>query len=123
MLVEDDPDLLELYGEMLRFTFNEVVRCADAVHALRLLGASEFDVVVTDLRLPRMSGLDLAVALRGSSIGIVLLSGAAPDPDDDAGDDVDIRLLKPFTIDQLLDAVEVAFRHSRQHEQNASQGS
>ncbi len=67
VVVEDDPDLLDLLAQLLREN-GHMVRCArDAAEALRLIasGAIRPDILLTDYNLPsRQSGVDLLMALR-----------------------------------------------------------
>jgi CheY-like chemotaxis protein len=59
LYVEDNADLREIFQEMLEGDRREVVACATAEEALVLWNASDFDVLVSDISLPGMSGIDL----------------------------------------------------------------
>jgi two-component system cell cycle response regulator CpdR len=60
LYVEDNAELRETFQEMLEGEQREVVACGTAEEALVLWSAGEFDVLVTDISLPGMSGTDLA---------------------------------------------------------------
>ncbi|MCP5281981.1 MAG: response regulator [Rhodoferax sp.] len=60
LYVEDNAELREIFQEMLEGDQREVVACASAEEALALWSASHFDVLVSDISLPGMSGTDLA---------------------------------------------------------------
>ena len=60
LYVEDNDELRETFQEMLEDDQREVVACATAEEALVLWDASHFDVLVSDISLPGMSGTDLA---------------------------------------------------------------
>lgn len=60
LYVEDNPELREILGEMLQGIENEVVSFADAESALAAWHERPFDVVVTDISLPGISGTELA---------------------------------------------------------------
>lgn len=60
LYVEDNAELRDIFQEMLEDDQREVVACATAEEALVLWNASEFDVLVSDISLPGMSGTDLA---------------------------------------------------------------
>lgn len=60
LYVEDNDEIREALAEMLESEDREVVACATAEEALVLWQASEFDVLVSDISLPGMSGTDLA---------------------------------------------------------------
>lgn len=79
---------------------------------VRACGAEAYDVIITDIRLPDMSGYELFVRLRElrESVPLVLMTGFGYDPGHSivkarqAG--IDLVLFKPFRIDQLIDTVE-----------------
>lgn len=60
LYVEDNAELRETFLEMLEGDQREVLSCATAEEAWQLWSASDFDVLVTDISLPGMSGTDLA---------------------------------------------------------------
>ncbi len=60
LYVEDNAELRETFQEMLEGEQREVVACGTAEEALVLWSAGGFDVLVTDISLPGMSGTDLA---------------------------------------------------------------
>ncbi len=60
LYVEDNADLREGIGELMEGVDRAVVGCADAEEGLALFNADPFDVVITDVSLPGMSGTDLA---------------------------------------------------------------
>lgn len=60
LYVEDHAELREIFQEMLEGDRREVVACGAAEEALVLWNASHFDVLVSDISLPGMSGTDLA---------------------------------------------------------------
>ena len=59
LLVEDDVALGELFAQVLRERGHEVVLLSDVPSAIAALRSARFDVLVTDLRLPGASGLEL----------------------------------------------------------------
>ena len=79
LVVEDNPDLRETLSLLLEGDGRRIEAVADAEDALRAFGAQPFDVVFTDVKLPGMSGLDLADRLRAMAPPpwIVISSGAA----------------------------------------------
>ncbi len=77
LYVEDNTELREVFQEMLEGDQREVVACATAEEALVLWNASRFDVLVSDISLPGMSGTDLArrVLAAQPECWVVLCSG------------------------------------------------
>jgi CheY-like chemotaxis protein len=85
LLAEDDPKLQAILTRVLRGAGYDLVVVADGAEALAMLEAgSTFDLVVTDVWMPHLSGPELVRALRGarcSAIPVLVLSGAPPEPD------------------------------------------
>lgn len=77
LIVEDNEDDRELYGDLLWYNGYEVVHCADGESAISTAVESRPDLVLLDIRLGgALSGLDVARALRelGFSYPVILLS-------------------------------------------------
>ena len=113
LYVEDNAELREIFREMLEGGHREVVACANAEEALALWNASHFDVLVSDISLPGMSGTDLArqVLAQDPERWVVLCSGY------EYGDALRtlgprVRALdKPFELedlDRLMDEIHIA---------------
>ena len=87
---------------------------AEAVLMVRADGGEPYDVIISDIRLPDMSGYQLLLRLqeRLAHVPLVLMTGFGYDPGHSivkarqAG--IDLVLFKPFRVDQLLDTVEKA---------------
>jgi CheY-like chemotaxis protein len=103
LYVEDNEDLRHAIAMLLESDDRAVVSCADAEEALGLLGQRSFDVLVTDVSLPGLSGLELArrVLHDEPQHWVILCSGHALD-DDLRSVGANVRALtKPFEIDDL----------------------
>ena len=100
VLVEDNPDTRFIMVEMVRVLGYSVAEFENAEDALEYLGTNQVDVLVSDLRLPGMSGEIFAVEARAlqPSLGIVFAtgSGAFRDRVDDGTNTVLMR--KPFGL-------------------------
>ena len=108
LVVDDDPDIQELLVDILQGPGISVHVADDGFDALSAFEAHRFDVVVTDVQMPRMTGLELARRLRKkhARLVIIILSGRAkPSAEVWAASGGDIFLAKPFTRDDLLDAI------------------
>ncbi|MEO6746010.1 MAG: response regulator, partial [Caldimonas sp.] len=68
LVVEDNPDLRETLSLLLEAEGRHIEAVANAEDALRAFTAQAFDVVFTDVKLPGMSGLDLAARLRATDL-------------------------------------------------------
>ncbi|MDF2569057.1 MAG: two component, sigma54 specific, Fis family transcriptional regulator [Sporomusa sp.] len=78
LLVEDDKDFGETFALILKRKGYEVVLVPSALHALRILEEDRFDIVVSDVVMPQMNGLNFVKELKaryGESIPIIMLSG------------------------------------------------
>jgi DNA-binding response OmpR family regulator len=101
-----------------------VISARSGWEALIKIGATArpFDVVITDHRMPRMSGLDLVRQLRAKKFGgkILVLSAHLSDEDIRAYEDlnVDMMMSKPFDFDELQQAMAVLDRKASVLAQN-----
>ncbi|MCZ7420338.1 SpoIIE family protein phosphatase [Verrucosispora sp. WMMA2121] len=107
LVVDDNPDLREHVTRLLVPTW-EVSTAADGVEALRRATESAFDLVLTDVMMPRLDGFGLVAALRADPrtryVPIVLLSARAGSAEEVAGLSVgaDDYLTKPFSGQELI---------------------
>ncbi|MBQ1049316.1 SpoIIE family protein phosphatase [Micromonospora sp. C51] len=107
LVVDDNPDLREHVTRLLVPTW-EVSVAADGVEALRLATDGAFDLVLTDVMMPRLDGFGLVAALRADPrtryVPIVLLSARAGSAEEVAGLSVgaDDYLTKPFSGQELI---------------------
>ena len=78
LIVDDEPDMLDFLERVLRSGF-EVLRAANATEALEILGRESVDAILTDQKMPRMSGLELLEQTREMGLDVVrvILSGYA----------------------------------------------
>lgn len=112
LLVDDDEQVRATYLEALKFAGHRVRDCSSGKEALELLASQGFDVLVTDIGMRGMSGLDLVRRIReqGQSLPVVVVSGWGGDKVDakarEAG--VDYVLRKPCLIERLLESVHEA---------------
>ena len=106
LVVEDDPDIREMIAVYLGDDFT-VRAAANATQALRLLAAESFDILLIDLELPGISGIDLVRALRARGIRTpVLMTSAAIDGSWRAHEADAAFLAKPFDLDRLEETID-----------------
>jgi CheY-like chemotaxis protein len=116
MVVEDDDALSSLLRTVLEEEGYEI-RCApDGAQAVAVLESWHPDVILLDLRMPRMDGWRFRDAQRARSelrdIPVVVVSAVANLPEQAAGLDAAAVLAKPFELDALLAAVGRSARRS-----------
>jgi DNA-binding NtrC family response regulator len=105
LLVEDDRDLRVVLCDLLREAHHEVVGVEDGAAALELMRSRSFDIVVSDIRLPRVDGLTLfgAVKERWPQTEVVLMATHATVSEAVKAVKGGARdyLMKPFDADEL----------------------
>jgi two-component system response regulator YesN len=117
LIVDDQPDLVDDLSEMLPWSsigIGSVYKAYSAQEALETIAANTIDIVITDIRMPGMSGLDLIERIRVSwkKIRCILLTGfddfeyAKRAIQNQAND----YLLKPAEDEELLNAVSRAVK-------------
>jgi two-component system, OmpR family, response regulator len=110
LLVEDDDDNRDLMSEVLQAAGYHVTAAASGAEGLRGLAEQPVDVVVTDVGMPGMGGLEVARAAKelAPHVPVVVVTGHS-ERDDIArarGKVVDLVLLKPVDPDALVGAVD-----------------
>jgi two-component system KDP operon response regulator KdpE len=115
LVVDDEPQILRALRINLRVRQYEVLTAASGAEALEVAGHHPPDLVILDLGLPDLSGIDVIHGLRGwTTAPIVVLSGRADSTDKvealDAG--ADDYVTKPFSMDELLARMRAAVRRS-----------
>ena len=115
LVVDDDPQILRALRINLRARKYDVDVAADGATALHVAAARKPDLVVLDLGLPDMDGVDVIRGLRGwTPAPIIVLSGRAGSGDKvdalDAG--ADDYVTKPFGVDELLARVRAVTRRA-----------
>jgi len=114
LVVEDNLDLAELVRMHLRDAGYAVEPCSDGRSALQRLQAAPFDMVILDLMLPGMDGLELCRRLRAQPnyLPILMLTAKSSELDRVLGLEVgaDDYVTKPFSIRELLARVKALFR-------------
>ncbi len=106
LVVDDEPDICSLISDALLDEGHEVICAADGTQALALAGASTFDVVVADMRLPGLDGFALFRRLREESptTDMILITGNAAVSDAVAvlKEGAFDYLTKPIRLDELV---------------------
>ncbi|BFN25554.1 blue-light-activated protein [Pseudomonas sp. SCT] len=107
LFVEDDPTLRMLTGEVMMELGHEVVASETAEEALEILERQSFDVLLTDVGLAGMSGIDLAreAGTRLPRLSLVIASGY-PVNASDVGLDRLRTMLKPYDIHQVRELLD-----------------
>ena len=116
LVVEDEKAVAHMIAMVLGGPTAKVATARNGWEALIKIGATAqpFDVVITDHRMPRMTGLELVRQLRAKNFGgkILVLSAYLSDQDIQAYEtlNVDMMMSKPFDFDELQQAMAVLDR-------------
>ncbi len=111
LVAEDEPDIRELVAFTLRFAGYEVVTAANGEEAVQLAMKEMPDLVLMDVRMPRMTGYDACRAMKANpelkDIPVVFLSAKGQETEIATGIEAGAEeyLLKPFAPDQLTERV------------------
>jgi DNA-binding response OmpR family regulator len=114
LLVDDDLYARELNAGVLTRSGYKVDTAGDGADAWKALNDVSYDLLITDNRMPRVTGLDLIKKLRSEdmSLPVILASGTVPVEELKRHPwlQLDATLPKPFTIAELLDMVKKVLR-------------
>lgn len=111
LCADDDADIRALLTIRLERAGFRVAQAADGEQALSLARELSPDVLVLDVMMPRLSGTEVLLALRGdeatAAIPVVLLSARAQEADVERGLEAgaDAYLAKPFQAPELIEVV------------------
>ena len=115
LVVDDEPKIVQIAREYLERAGFAVVSAADGNAALAAARASRPDLVVLDLGLPGMDGLDVARSLRrDTTVPIVMLTGRGDEADKIVGLEIgaDDYVTKPFSPKELVARIRAVFRRT-----------
>jgi DNA-binding response OmpR family regulator len=115
LVVDDDRTVREVVVSYLRAHQHEVVEAADGEEALRVMRETPADLVVLDLMLPGIDGLEVCRRLRGSTdVPVVMLTALGAETDRVAGltHGADDYVTKPFSPRELALRVDTVLRRT-----------
>jgi CheY-like chemotaxis protein len=111
LIAEDEPDIRDLVMFTLQFAGHEVVTANDGLEAVQMAETTQPDLVLLDVRMPRMTGYEACRRLRSAPatrhIPIVFLSAKGQESEINAGLESGAveYLLKPFAPSELVEQV------------------
>ncbi len=115
LIVDDDPALRALVQRCIAPAAAHVDHADDGESALAMLAANPADIVILDLELPRMNGLEVLMRIRRESdMSVIVLSGRGDESDRVLGLDLgaDDYIVKPFLPRELLSRVRAVTRRA-----------
>jgi DNA-binding NtrC family response regulator len=106
LVVDDEPNLRATLAATIELDGFEVIEARDAAEALAITAAQRFDLVLTDIRMPGMNGVELFRALRrrGGTMPVLLMTGFAVEQlvTEALEEGVFTVLHKPFDVSQVI---------------------
>ena len=116
LVVEDEPDMLRGLRDNLEFEHYEVDAARDGESALKKISASSYDLIILDIMLPKLSGLDVCKRVReqGVTTPIIMLTARSEEIDKVLGLELgaDDYVTKPFGVRELLARVKAILRRA-----------
>ncbi len=111
LVVDDNENIREMLEDFLNFEGYNPVLAKDGKEALKLFSEQDFDIVITDLGMPGMSGWELNkhIKQRKPEIPVVIITGwgAQLTAEDLKENKVESILSKPFNLDQVKQMIEM----------------
>lgn len=115
LIAEDSPAAQRLISFTLAYRGHEVTIASDGVEALEKLPQAQFDLLILDIMMPRMNGLEVLREIKTrpdtTKLPVIMLTSEKGEADRQTALSLGARffLNKPFEPDQLLDAVDKVF--------------
>lgn len=112
LITEDEDSLRRFVARALRLDGHETVEAADGAEGLEALEAGAFDLLLSDIRMPVMDGIELAhrAAATQPALKILLMTGYAEQREraDDLMEKIVDVVAKPFSLPDIRTAVQKA---------------
>ena len=108
LVIEDDPDVLAMIVKHLKHQGFDVVTAKDGMEGLTTLKAGGYDLVITDIVMPYVSGTGLVTALKESKphIPVIAITGYGEEPEAVATEKkADLVLSKPVKMAELKEHI------------------
>jgi len=122
LVVDDEPSIREMLAEVLELEGYEVRAAADGRAALELVANLHFDLVLTDLKMPRVGGIELLEQLEQvspSTVAVIMTGfGTVETAIGAMKRGAHDYILKPFKLDEVLTVVERAVAQKRMQAEN-----
>jgi DNA-binding response OmpR family regulator len=108
LVIEDDPAVLSMMEKHLVREGYAVITAADGMEGLKKLGSETYDLVITDIVMPYVSGVGLVGVIKGKNprIPVIVITGYGKEPESAAMEKkADVVLTKPFKMSILREHI------------------
>jgi DNA-binding response OmpR family regulator len=122
LIVDDEPAVTDLLAYNLRKAHYEVLVAADGDEALRLARQSQPDLILLDLMIPGLDGLDVCRELRKTSdVPIIMITARGEEVDRVVGLELgaDDYVCKPFSVRELMARIKAVLRRVQPDDENS----
>src|SRR5260370_26341978 len=124
LIIDDDQELCEMVVRLLTSEGHSVAKCVDAEAGFSAALSGKYDVVLLDVMMPRLDGLQLLRDLRTrSDVHVIMLTAKGEEIDRVVGLELgaDDYLAKPFYSRELMARIRAVLRRSRTAETKATE--
>lgn len=106
LVVDDNQNMADTLAQVLIYSEYETDRCYGAVQAIEMLALQNYQIVITDIKMPDMNGIELSIEIQRNypDTKVILITAFTKQKDIEAalGNSVTACLTKPVDIDSLL---------------------
>ena len=119
LVIDDEEDIVDLISYNLKKEGFSIIKAYDGEAALRLVKLQKPDLLILDLMLPRMSGIDVCKTIRSNpdsaNLPIIMVTAKGDEIDKIIGLEIgaDDYITKPFSIKELVARVRAVLRRQR----------
>lgn len=118
LIVDDDADIRNMIGIYLENASIPYIKCEDAVKAIEILEKYKVDLILLDIMMPELNGMDACIKIREQSkVPIIFMSAKVQDMDKVQGLSVgaDDYITKPFNPIEMTARVKAQLRRYKQY--------
>ena len=115
LVIEDDQDVLSMMVKNLEFLGYNVVSARDGMEGLKLLESGHYDLIITDIVMPYVSGVGVITASKAKNpdVPVIAVTGYGREPEEAALEkEADLVLSKPVKVAVLQQAIDRLLRKS-----------
>ena len=116
LVVDDEPVVVKTLSKVIRRQGFDVVSAADGEEALKKVRSSNPDLVILDIQMPKLDGIEVLQRIKGSpetaSLPVIMLTAKVGDEDTLKGYKygANYYIPKPFEMDEVLQGIEMIFK-------------